>query len=111
MIGWGSSFFFPHEVLVRDPRVGGGAGGAWSEPRAEPVPAEVLDEQKLVRTDTGQEVVSSSQVTVPLSADVAVGAKVTTWPGADGEREAKVLAVKREVNPSPLPSFLVLSLA
>lgn len=106
---WDDPFFYPHKVQVRDRAGGGGMGGRYGAPRA--IAAEVKDEQKLVRNADGAEVVSSTQVTVPLAADVAVGSLVKVWPGKTSERESEVLAVGRSDNEDDLDSFLVLSLA
>ncbi len=70
--------------------------------------SETIDEQQLVRDADGQEVVSSTRVTVPLVSNVPVGSLVTVWPGGTAEREAKVLRVGRDENPGPLPSHLIL---
>jgi hypothetical protein len=83
-------------------------GHTYGAPRT--VSAEVKDEQRIVLGPDGQEVVSSSQVTVPLAANVTVGSMVTVWPGGAGNREARVLAVARNENDLPLDSYLVLSL-
>ncbi|PPF18270.1 hypothetical protein C5B92_07075 [Rathayibacter sp. AY1A4] len=107
-MGWGSSFWFPHTVVVRDVSASGGMGSTLG-PRRE-LRAEVKDEQQLVRTADGAQSVSSSTVTVPLDSAVRAGAKVTVWPGTESEREAVVLAVSRQENPPPLSSHLVLSL-
>lgn len=102
------SFFYPHKVLIRDRGAAGGMGTSYGTARESA--AEVKDEQRLVRDAGGAEVVSSTQVTVPLAADVTVGALVTVWPDGDGKREAEVLAVARNENDEDLDSFLVLSL-
>lgn len=107
-MSWDGPFWFPHTIRVRDAIAGGGRGPRLGEPRE--VRAEVLDEQRLVRSADGREVVSSSRVTVPLEADVAVGSEVTVWPGRSAERTATVLAVGRDENDPPLPSQLILSL-
>jgi len=102
-------FFYPHKVKVRDLSAVGGMGSRYSQPRT--VAAEVKDEQRLVRNVDGAEVVSSTQVTVPLSTVVPIGSLVTVWPGTSSEREAEVLAVGRDDNgDTDLDSFLVLSL-
>lgn len=106
---WDDPFFYPHKVTVRDRVQGGGTRTSYGAARR--LSAEVKDEQRLVRDASGAEVVSSSQVTVPLSASVAVGALVTVWPDGDGKREAQVLAVARNENDDELDSYLVLSLA
>lgn len=108
-MSWPASFFFPHAVTVRDV-VRTGSYGAEHADAARSLAAEVLDEQKLVRNDAGEEVVSSSQVTVPIDANVAPGALVTVWEGTSAEREAVVLSVQRDENDPPLPSHLVLRL-
>lgn len=103
-----SDFWYPHTVTVRDRMPAGSRGYAHGDPRN--LDAEVLDEQRMVRTDGGQEVLSSTRVTVPIGAAVTVGALVTVWPGESDERESEVLVVQRDVNDLPLPSHLILSL-
>lgn len=105
------AFFYPHNVQVRDPLGGGGMGQRWQPAPGRELPAEVKDEQRLVRDRDGAEVVSSTQVTVALSADVAVDALVTVWAGTSAAREARVIAVARNDNGgTPLDSYLLLSL-
>lgn len=108
-MSWPASFFFPHTVRIRDVTGGGGMGRGHKPAPGRASPAEVKDEQRLVRDQDGQEVVSSSQVTVPLSDPVTLGALVTIWPGNAQQREAEVLAIARNENAAPLQSFLVLS--
>ena len=104
------SFFYPHKINVRTARRAGGMGAGHNAERPA-VPAEVRDEQRLVRNLDGQEVVSSTQVTVPLSEEIPVGSLVTLWPNTSSQREAEVLAVGRDENgDTDLDSFLVLSL-
>lgn len=100
-MSWPGWFFFPHVVEVRE--VVGEAEG----PKRN-VDAEVIDERTIVRNRDNQEVVSNTRVTVPLEANVGVGALVTVWPGGTAEREAEVLRVGRDENDPPLPSHLVL---
>ncbi|MFD4957145.1 hypothetical protein [Microbacterium sp. NPDC058389] len=110
MTTW-DEFFYPHTVSIRA-RVGGGSLGS-RYAAAHDVSAEVLDEQQLVRDRDGQEVVSSTRVTVPLDTNAPVGSLVTVWPGAGAgvTREAEVLAVARDDNgDDPLDSHLVLRL-
>lgn len=95
MTTW-ESFFYPHTVSVRDRLGSGSVGARHGDPRS--VPAEVLDEQQLVRDRDGQEVVSSTRVTVPLDANVPVGSLVTVWQGTSAQREAEVLSVARDDN-------------
>lgn len=103
------AFFYPHTVKVRDYVPGGGMGGGHNSPRS--LSAEVRDERRLIRDRDGAEVVSSSQVTVPLGSNVPLGSLVTVWPGTAVEREAEVLQVGREENgDTPLDSFEVLYL-
>lgn len=106
-MSWGA-FFYPHEVVVRDRVAGGGMGASYATART--VPCEVDDEQKLIRSADGAEVVSSSSVTIALPNHVPVGSLVTVWPGTPAERQSTVLAVARHENRPPLDSFLVLSL-
>lgn len=109
-MSWPATFFFPDRVRVRDVVGGGGMGRKHEPAPGRAVRAEVKDEQQLVRDANGQEVVSSSQVTVPIDDPVRLGALVTVWPGTGQEREAEVLAIARNQNPRPLQSFLLLSL-
>lgn len=99
-------FFFPDVVDVRDRVAGAGMGAGFGDSRR--LVSETLDVQQLVRGDDGQEVVSSSRVTVPLESNVPVGSLVTVWPGGSAERTAKVLRVGRDENPPPLPSHQIL---
>lgn len=105
---WPDAIFYPHTVSVRDHIPGGAMGPTFGDPRT--LVAEVKDEQRMVRNADGEEVVSSTQVTVKLDANVPVLSLVTVWPGKAGAREAQVLAVGRNDNPDDLDSFLVLSL-
>lgn len=102
-------FFYPHTVSIRNARPRGGTGVTYAEARD--VRAEVRDEQQLVRGADGHEIVSSSQVSVPIGEHVPVGSLVTVWPGTARAREAEVLAVAANENGNfDLDSFLVLSL-
>lgn len=102
-----SSFFFPDTVKVRDYLGAGGMGGSHGDPRT--LAAEVIDVQEIVRDATGQEVVSSTRVTVPIESNVALGSLVTVWSATVGaEREAEVLRSGRDENPPPLPSHQIL---
>ena len=108
-MSWDDPFFYPHKVSIRNARPSGGMGTGYAAART--VRSEVKDEQRLVRTADGREVVSSSSVTVPVSEHVPVGSLVTVWPGTAREREAEVLAVAANENDiDDLDSFLVLSL-
>lgn len=94
------AFFYPHTVKVRDYQPGGGMGGGFAASRE--LTAEVKDERRLVRDRDGAEVVSSSQVTVPLGSNVPLGSLVTVWAGTPSEREATVLQVGRDDNTDTL---------
>jgi hypothetical protein len=108
-VSWEDPFWYPHTVSIRSARPAGGMGTGYGAAR--PVKSEVKDEQRLVRTADGREVVSSSSVTVPIAEHVPVGSIVTVWPGTSREREAEVLAVGVDENGvDDLDSFLVLSL-
>jgi hypothetical protein len=108
MSGWQDDFWFPHTVTVEDTRGSSGMGQSWGPPRE--LRAEIKDEQRLVRTATGEQSVSSSTVTVPLDSDVTAGSLVTVWPGTVHERQSRVIAVERADNDPDLGSHLVLSL-
>lgn len=105
-MSWPEAFFFPNTVKVRNKLGSGGMGTSYGAPRS--IAAETIDRQELVRNTAGQEVVSSSRVTVHLTENVPLGSLVTVWPGQAGEREAEVLHVSRDENPAPLPSHLIL---
>lgn len=103
------AFFWPHSVQVRDSRAGGGMGGGHGTPRS--LAAEVKDTRQLIRNADGAEVVSSSQVTVPLGSNVPLGSLVTVWAGTPRERTAQVLQVGTDDNTdSLLDDFEVLYL-
>lgn len=106
-MSWGG-FFYPHRVVVRDLVGGGGMGEKHGPPRR--LCAEVKDIQTLVRGIDGREVVSTTQVSIPLPAHVPLGSLVTVWPGSSREREARVLAAAANPNDPPLDDFLLLSL-
>ncbi len=106
-MSWGT-FWYPHTVGVRDLTASGGMGSTYGPPRT--LAAEVLDEQTLVRGADGQEVVSSTRVTLPLPEHVPLGSLVTVWPGQPNEREAKVLAAAVNPNDPPLDEYLLLRL-
>ena len=106
-MSWGA-FWYPHTVQVRDALPAGGMGGGFGAART--LAAEVIDKQTLVRDSNGAEVVSSSQVSLPLPASVPVGSLVTVWPGLPQQREARVLASSLNPNEPPLDSYLLLSL-
>lgn len=105
-MSWADPFWFPHTVRVRAYRAGGGMGPRHEQPVT--IAAEVIDKRELVRDANGNEVVSSSRVTVPLETDVTLGSLVTVWPATTAAREATVLQLGRDENPPPLPSHLIL---
>jgi hypothetical protein len=106
-VTWPEAFFFPDTVKVRDLRAGGGMGGGYGPSRT--LAAEVIDVQEIVRNAAGEEVVSSTRVTVPLESNVTLGSLVTVWSAIAGaEREAEVLRIGRDENPAPLPSHQIL---
>jgi hypothetical protein len=104
-VTWGA-FFYPHTVSIRDLTGTGGMGDAYGPPRI--VSAEVLDEQTLVRDAAGQEVVSSTRVTLGLPEHVPLGSLVTVWPGQPYAREARVLTAAVNPNEPPLDAYLLL---
>ena len=106
-MSWGA-FFYPHTVLVRDKASSGGMGATYGPPRT--LAAEVKDRQTPVRDADGREVVSSTQVTLPLPEHVPLGSLVTVWPGGPREREARVLSASANPNSPPLDDYLLLSL-
>lgn len=106
-MSWGS-FWYPHTVRVRNVSQAGGMGAGFAAART--LAAEVIDKQTLIRNADGAEVVSTSQVSLPLPEDVPLGSLVTVWPGLPQEREARVLAVSLNPNDAPLDAYLVLLL-
>lgn len=99
--------FTPHVVRVRDLQAGGGMGSTHAEPRD--VVGFAEDEQRVVKSAGGQEVISSGQVTVNFDEQIPLGSLVTVWPGMTGEREAEVIAIGRHHHPA-LPSYQTLTL-
>ena len=106
-MSWGE-FFYPHTVQVRDKVSAGGMGTIYGSPRT--LAAEVKDVQTLVRDADGREVVSSTQVTLPLPEHVPLASLVTVWPGEPRERQARVLSASANPNDPPLDDYLLLSL-
>lgn len=104
-MSWGA-FFYPHTVRVKDRLGTGSMGPIWGAARS--LAAEVKDKQTLVRDTDGREVVSSTQVTVPLPAAVPLGSLVTVWPGLPQERESRVLSSSLNPNEDPLDTYLLL---
>lgn len=94
------AFFYPHRVQVQDFRRGGGMGGGYGPARE--LAAEVKDTRQLIRNIDGAEVVSSSQVTVPLGSNVPLASLVTLWSGTPRERTAEVLQVGTDDNADSL---------
>lgn len=103
-----TDFFYPHTVLVKNLVAGGGLGERFGAPRT--LAAEVIDEQKVVRSADGAEVVSSARVSLPLPQDVPLGSLITVWAGQPQEREARVIASAVNPNTEPLDAYLQLSL-
>ena len=102
-------FFYPHEVDIVEP------GGATSLGPAAGVEqtrrAEVKDEQQLVLTDDGREIVSNTQVTVPLEHAAPLGSSVTVWKGTPRQRTSMVIGTSTNDNRgTPLDSFVILHL-
>ncbi|UFU03440.1 hypothetical protein LQF12_02180 [Ruania suaedae] len=106
-MSWGA-FWYPHSVSVRNKTGAGGMGATYGPART--LSAEVLDEQQLVRDVAGNEVISSTRVTLPLPEHVPVGSLITVWPGEPYEREAKVLTAAMNRNDPPLDAYLLLRL-
>lgn len=105
---WPEGFFFPHTVVVVDAGPAGGLGRPTSPRRT--LAAEVRDEQRIVRDKDAAEVVSNTNVTVHLNAAVPLESRVTVWAGMPEERSSRVIAVRRDENPPPLTSHLILYL-
>lgn len=97
--------FTMHVVSVRPIIGGGGMGPRFGDPVT--MKAIVTDEQKLIRSADGSEIVSSSDVYV--TAHVKVGSLVTLWPGTPSARESSVVAVAKWEH-TRLPNYYVLSL-
>lgn len=104
---WGG-FFYPHEVEIEAQLSAGGMGKSFATKVSSP--AEVKDEAQLVRDAAGQEIVSSTQVTVPVETVAPVGSWVTVWPGTSKARRSQVIVVATDENPRPLESHLILKL-
>lgn len=104
------AFWWPHRVLIRPMRPGGGRGPRLSD--ADPVEsiAEVDDSQRMVRGIDAREVVSSARVTLPLNTTAPLGSEITLWPGRANTRTAVVIASAYQDNGDGLDSQLVLTL-
>ncbi|WP_284252888.1 hypothetical protein, partial [Litorihabitans aurantiacus] len=73
------SWMTPHVVWVRDLLSRGGMGSQYLARRD--VRGFASDEQKVVKTATGVEVISSGAVTVDFDEQIPIGSLVTVWPG------------------------------
>lgn len=100
-------YFTPHVALVRDYGAGGGMGGGYGAARE--VRGFSEDDQKVVVGNDGAEVTSSGQHHINFDEVVPLRSLVTIWPGLTGEREARVVAIKRGQHPD-LPAFQTLYL-
>jgi hypothetical protein len=106
-VSWGT-FWYPHQIRIRDLTGSGGMGSTYGPPRT--VAAEVIDEQTLVRDADGREVISSTRVTLALPEHVPLGSLVTVWPGQPYEREARALSTAVNPHDPPLDAHLLLRL-
>ncbi len=108
-MGLRDDFFFPHSVTIVEP---GGRTSVGVKPgQTHTRRAEVKDEQQLVLDDQGHEVVSNTQVTIPLEHACPLGSEVTVWEGTPRKRTSTVLAIGTNDNRGTrLPSFVVLHL-
>ncbi|MEU5847440.1 hypothetical protein [Saccharopolyspora shandongensis] len=97
----------PHTITVQ-PYLG---TGAYGEQLGDPdtVRAQVEDSRRLVRSTTGEELVSSTTVRTRLDVHVPPGSLVTVWPGAPHARTARVITVDRFEHPGT-PGHLELAL-
>ncbi|WP_439662856.1 hypothetical protein ACSHWB_16240 [Lentzea sp. HUAS TT2] len=89
----------PHTVTVR-PYLGTGAyGDVWGDPV---VVREVFveDRRRLVRNQSGEEVVSESTVRTRPGVRIPVGSKVTVWQGTSLERTARVITTNSFDHPA-----------
>lgn len=89
----------PHTVTVR-PYLGAGPyGDVWGDPV---VVREVFveDRRRLVRNQSGEELVSESTVRTRPNVRVPVGSKVTVWQGTSLERTGRVITTSVFDHPS-----------
>ncbi|WP_407316642.1 hypothetical protein UQW22_09900 [Isoptericola halotolerans] len=101
-------YFTPHEAVVRAYEGTDGYGRpVYAD--AVTVPCFVVDERRLVRDDTGAEVVSSTQVHCGFDIVAPPASLVTVWPGLAPEREAAVISAEHGAHET-LPAFQTLNL-
>ncbi|WP_052684574.1 hypothetical protein [Lentzea aerocolonigenes] len=89
----------PHTVTVH-PYLGTGAyGDVWGNPV---VVREVFveDRRRLVRNQSGEELVSESTVRTRPGVRIPVGSKVTVWQGTPLERTGRVITASLFAHPS-----------
>lgn len=89
----------PHTVTVR-PYLG---IGPYGEVFGDPVVVRrtfVEDRRRLVRSSTGEEVVSETTVRARPQVHIPVGSLVTVWAGTSAERTARALTSARYDHPS-----------
>jgi hypothetical protein len=91
--------FLPHSIIVR--RYVG--TGPYGDVFADPVivrRAFVEDRRRLVRSATGEELISETTVRTRPGEHIPVGSKVTVWQGTSHERTAVVITTNRYNHPS-----------
>jgi hypothetical protein len=102
------AFLTPHTVTVRPLTGSGGMGAVYGSPVAD-IPALVVEGAQLVRSPSGEEVVSQAQVSVHFDVEAPPGSEVTVWAGTAKERTSTVITASGGPHPT-LPSFLTLAL-
>ncbi|GGM65191.1 hypothetical protein GCM10012275_39670 [Longimycelium tulufanense] len=98
----------PHTITVR-PYLG---TGPYGDVFGDPVTirrAYVEDRRQLVRSPTGEEVISETTVRTQPGVHIPIGSKVTVWHGTPHERTARVITANRFNHPSA-PAHLEIAL-
>lgn len=89
----------PHSIIVR-PYLG---TGPYGDVFGDPVVVRrvfVEDRRRLVRSTTGEEVISETTVRTRPQVHIPIGSQVTVWPGTPHERTARVITANRFDHPS-----------
>lgn len=91
------SLLLPHRVSIQ-PYQGTGAYGEQHGPPVT-VQAQVEDSRRLLRSTTGEELISSTTVRTRLDVHAPPGSLVTVWPNTLHERTARVIIISRFEHP------------
>lgn len=92
----------PHTITVYAYLGAGPYGDVWGDPVVVRR-VYVEDRRRLVRSPTGEELVSETTVRTRPNVRIPIGSKVIVWQGTPGERTTRVITVGHYNHPSSWP--------